>query len=82
MTVEKTTDNKKQNELRDLRQQIESLTMIMKSATKGNVKPEVVEGVSSPRMKEVLGNTPCKGFQGSPKRERTSEIKAKTYQVL
>ena len=67
MTVEKITDNKEQNELKDLRQQIESLTMIMKSATIGNVKPKVVEGVSSQRKKEMLGNSPQKGFQGSPK---------------
>ena len=38
MTVEKITDNKEQNELKDLRQQIKSLTMVMKSATLGNVK--------------------------------------------
>ena len=68
MTIEKITDNKEQNELKDLRQQIESLTMIMKSATIGNVKPKVVEGVSSPRKKEVLRNSPQKGFQQSPKK--------------
>ena len=39
----------------------------MKSATIGKVKPKVVEGVSSPR-KKVLGNSPQKGFQGSPKK--------------
>ena len=33
MTVEKIVDNKEQNELKDLRQQIESLSMIMKGAT-------------------------------------------------
>ena len=82
MTVEKITDNKEQNGLKDLRQQIESLAMIMKSATVGNVKPKVIEGVSSPRKKEVLGNSPWKGFQGSPKKERTSETRAETYQVL
>ena len=38
MTVEKITDNKEQNELKDLRQQIELLTTFMKSATIGNVK--------------------------------------------
>ena len=58
MTVEKITDNKEQNELKDLRQQIESLTMIMKSVTIGKVKPKVVEGVSSPRKTEALGNSP------------------------
>ena len=50
--------NKEQNELKDLRQQIELLDMIMQSATIGNVKPTAVEGVSSPRRKEVLGNSP------------------------
>ena len=64
MTVEKITDNKEQNELKDLRQQIESLTMIMKSATIGNVKSKVVEGISSPQKKEVLKNSLQKGFQG------------------
>ena len=49
MTVENITDNKEQNELNDLRQQIESLTMITKSATIGNVKSKVLEGVYSPR---------------------------------
>ena len=68
MTVEKITDNKEQNELKDLKQQIESLTMIMKSATLGSVKSQVIEGVSSPRKKELLKNTPQKGFQGSPKK--------------
>ena len=68
MTVERITDNKEQNELKDLRQQIESLTLIMKSATIGNVKSKAVEGILSPRKKEVLKNSPQKGFQGSPKK--------------
>ena len=68
MTVEMITDNKEQNELKDLRQQIESLAIIMKSATIGNIKPKSVEGVSSPRRKEVFGNSPPKGLQGSPKK--------------
>ena len=54
ITVEKITDNKEQNELKDLRQQIELLATIMKSATLENVKPKSVEGVSSPGKKEVL----------------------------
>ena len=70
MTVEKIVDNKEQNQLKDLRQQIESLAMIMKSATMGNVKVKVTEGVSSSRKKEVLGNSPRKGFQGSPRKRR------------
>ena len=68
MTLEKITDNKEQNELKDLRQQIESLTTIMKSATIGNVKSNVVEWISSPRRKEVLESSPQKGFQGSPRK--------------
>ena len=67
LTVEKIMDNKEQNELKDLRQEIESLTKIMKSATIGNVKSKAVEGISSPRKKELLKNSQ-KGFQGSPKK--------------
>ena len=67
MTVEKISDNKEQNELKDLRQQIESLTTIMESVNIGNVKLKVVEGISSPRKKEVLKNSQ-KGFQGSPRK--------------
>ena len=67
MTVEKITNNKEQNELKDLKQHIESLTTMMKSATIGNVKPRAVEGISSLRKKELLKNCPQKGFQGSPK---------------
>ena len=67
MTVEKITNNKEQNELKDLKQQIESLTMIMKNATLGSVKSKVVEGISSPRKRDLLKNSPQKGFQGSPK---------------
>ena len=70
MMVEKITDNKEQNELKDLKQQIESLTTIMKSATIGNVKSRTVEGISSPRKKEMLKNSPEKGLQGSPKKEK------------
>ena len=72
MIVEKITDNKEQNELKNLRQHIESLATIMKSATIGNVKPNAIEGVSSPRKKEVLGNSPQKGFQGSRKKGKGS----------
>ena len=69
-TVEKIIDNKEQNELKDLRQQIELLATITKSAPKGNVKPKVTEGVSSPRKKEVLGTSPQKGFKDHPEKGR------------
>ena len=68
LTVEKIIDNKEQSKLKDLRQQIESLATIMKSAMVGNIKPKVTEGVSSPRKKEVLGTSPQKGFQGSSRK--------------
>ena len=56
LTVEKIVDNKEQNELKDLKQQIESLAAIVKSAMVGSVKPNVMEGVSSPKKREVLGH--------------------------
>ena len=67
MTVEKIVDDKEQNELKDLRQQIELLAMIMKSATVGNVKVKVVECPPQGRMKcwVVLLR---KGFKDHPGR--------------
>ena len=58
MTVEGIVDKDKPTDLQDLKQQIKSLTTIMKSTTVGNVKMENGEGVSSPKKKEA--------FQGSP----------------
>ena len=40
----------------------------MKSAMVGSVKPKVMEGVSSPRKKEVFGISPQKVFQGSSRK--------------
>ena len=54
MTVEKVIDGKERSELKDLKQQIESLSTIMKSATIGSVKLKGREGVSSPRKKELV----------------------------
>ena len=62
LTVEKIVENKEQNELKDLKQQTESL------ATIGSVKPKLTEGVSSPRKKEVHGTSPWKVFQGSSRK--------------
>ena len=70
MTLEKIIDDKEQNDLRNLKQQIESLAMIMKSAIVGGVKSKGKEGVFSPRKKEMFGNSPQKGLQVSPKKER------------
>ena len=66
MMVEKVIEGREKRELKDLKQQIESLTMIMKSATTGTVKTKGREGISSPR-KELLGSSPQKRMQGSPK---------------
>ena len=52
---------REKSELKDLKQQIESLTMIMKSATVGPGKAKSREGISSPRKKELLGNFHRKG---------------------
>ena len=60
LTVEKVIENRDQNGLKDLRQQIESLATIMKSATVGSGKPKVTGGVSG-----VSGGSPQKPFQGS-----------------
>ena len=68
MTVKMIIDNKEQNELKDLGQQIESLATVMKSTTVGSVKPKATEGFSSPRKKEVLGKSSWKGFQGPPRK--------------
>ena len=47
VTVEEIIDDKEQNDLRDLKQQMESLTTIMKSANMDGVKSRGKEGVSS-----------------------------------
>ena len=72
MTVKQVIDGKGRNELKDLKQQIESLSTIMKSATIESVKLKGREGVSSPRKKELFGNSPQKGIQGSPKKGKIS----------
>ena len=68
LTVEKIVENRESNELKDLRQQIESVTTIMRSATIGGNKPKVRGEVSSPKKKEVSGASPQKLFQGSPRK--------------
>ena len=60
MTVEKVIEEREKDEQKDLKWQIESLTTIMKSATMGTGKTKGREGTFSPRMKELLGNSPQK----------------------
>ena len=68
MTVEKVIEEREKDELKDLKQQIQSLTIIMKSATMGTGKTKGREGTFSLRKKELLGNSPEKGVQWSPKK--------------
>ena len=72
MTVEKVTEEREKDELKDLKQQIESLSMIMKGATMGTGKTKGKEGTFSPRKKELLGNSSQKQIQGSPKKGKIS----------
>ena len=74
MMVEKVIDEREKSELKDLKQQIESLTTIMKSATIGTVKAKGREGNPSPRKKELLGSSPQKRMQGSPKKDKISVV--------
>ena len=68
LTVEKIAENKEHNELKDLKQEIDLLATIMKSVTVRSVKLKVMEGVSSPRKKEVHSTSPWTVFQGSPRK--------------
>ena len=72
MTVEKVIDDKERNELKDLKQQIELMSTIMKSVTIWSMKPKGRGGISSPWKKEFFGNSPQKGLQGSPRKEKVA----------
>ena len=62
----------RKSELKDLKQQIKSLIMIMKSVTIGIGKAKGREGIFSPRKKELLGSSPQKRMQGSPTKGKIS----------
>ena len=68
MTVKKVVEKKEPTNLQDLKQQMESLTTIMKSTMMGNVRPKEGDGISSPKKKEMFQNSPKKVFQGSPRK--------------
>ena len=72
MMVEKVIEERERSELKDLKQQIESLTTIMKSTTIGAVKAKSEEGIPSPIKKELLGSLPQKRMHGSPKKGKIS----------
>ena len=54
MMVEKLVEKKEPTDLQDIKQQIESLATIMKSAMMGGVKLKEEDGVSSPKKKEMF----------------------------
>ena len=68
MTVKKVVEKNEPTDLQDIKQQIEALATIMKSATVGGVKLKEGEGISSPKKKEVFQNSFKKAFQGSPRK--------------
>ena len=70
LTVERVSENNDHIELKDLKQQIESLAMIMKGATVGNIKGKMSGGAPSPRKKEIFSNSPQKPSPGSPRRPK------------
>ena len=70
LTVEKIVENREQNELKDLRQQIELLATIMKSAMIGSTKPKVMGGVSSLGRRKCLVPLLRKCFRGHPEKGR------------
>ena len=70
MTVEKVVERKEPTDLQDIKQQIELLATIMKSATMGGLKLKEGDGVSSLKKKEVFQNSPKKVFQGSPRKRK------------
>ena len=54
MTVKKVVEKKEPTDLQDIKQQIESLATITKSAMMGSVRPKEGDGVSSPKKKEMF----------------------------
>ena len=70
MTVKKVVEKNGPTDLQDIKQQIESLTTIMKSARVVNVKLKEGEGISSPKKKEVFQNSPKKCSKGHLRRDK------------
>ena len=70
MTVKMVVEKKEPTDLQDIKQQIESLTTIMKSAMMGNVRPKEGDGISSPKKKEMFQNSPKKVYISRITKER------------
>ena len=52
--VKKVLEKKEPTDLQDMKQQIELLATIMKSAMMGSVRPKEGDGFSSPKKKEMF----------------------------
>ena len=70
MAVEKVIEEREKDEVKDLKQQTESLTMIIKSATIGTGKTKGREGISSPKKKKLMGNSSQKGCKDHLRKAR------------
>ena len=72
MMVKKVVEKKGPTNLQDLKQQIESLATIMKSAMIWKCKTKEGDGISSPKKKEMFQNSSKKAFKDHPGKERGS----------
>ena len=82
-TVEGIVDKDKPTDLWDLKQQIKSLTTIMKSTTVGNAKMESGEGVLSLKKKEAFRGSPKENLSRiTSKMEGNFKTWAETYKML
>ena len=83
MMVEGIVDKDKPTDLQDLKQQIKSLTTIMKSTTVGNAKMESGEGVLSPKKERGFSRLSKENLSRiTLKMEGNFKTWAKTYKML
>ena len=72
MAVEKVVEKKGPTDLQDIKQQIESLATIMKSAMMGNVRPKEGDGFHPQRGKKCFKILLRKHFKDHPGKEKGS----------
>ena len=83
MTVEKVMDVKEKIDLKDLKQQIESLSMVMKSATIGSVKNESKRGNFLPKEERIVWEyTTKRDTRITQEGKDFLRTRSKTYTVL
>ena len=70
MMVEKVVEKKEPTDLQDLKQQIESLATIMKSAMMGNVRSKKGEGFHPQRRKKCFEILLRRHFKDHPGKEK------------